>query len=328
MKINIPIVVLCVALALVLGLLGKIAYTNHQLSNVNEQLNEKLMQSDLNLGRANTKFGDAMDMIRSLNDDINKEIRKRKAIATRYGILQAKYDVIAKAQPVDNVRVKIEKEYVQVPAELNLEKGAVYIAKNRTTLAKLNEYTGRMSDHRIDVDCTIRPEANDELNIPMEIGYQLHQTFGGQLVETRLPSGGINHYMELYELGPKGERIKHLKLEKFEVVVADELAPRWFWWAPGIDIAGLVGAGPENLPYIGGSLGLSFMGYGRTTNDLSWRFLRVSLDFGTDIGVGFTPVLYNLGELIPLISNLWVGPHVQKGFLTSWTVGGVIGARL
>lgn len=328
MKSQITTIILAVALGIVLVLLGKVAYTNHQLTSQTTQLNSELMKANLDLGRAETSFGDASVKVSELDAALQNEINARKAEVTRYGELRARYDVLVAKKPVD----KVERIYVtEDPIECEKGKfirGLLYEAITEETVLALQEYTGRTGDFRIDIDCTIAPVPNRNRFIPMSVGYQLHQKFSGQLVETRLPSGGINHYVQLFELDNEGNRIGDLKLDSWTVVVADELAPKWFWWAPHVDIMGHIGAGPDDWFYAGGSMGISLMGYGRTENDLSWRVLRLSFDFGNDIGIGLTPVLYNLGELVPLISNLWVGPHITKGIKHQWLLGVVIGAQL
>jgi hypothetical protein len=328
MKSHITTIILAVSLGVVLVLLGKVAWTNHQLTNRTEQLNSQLMQAKLDVGRAETMFGDASAKIHKLNKQIQDEIEARDAEITRYGELKARYDVLVAKKPVTKTEtIYISEDPIECP-NTKFVRGLIYEAITDKSLLPLREYTGRLEDFRISIDCTITPVPNDQRHIPMSAGYQLHQKFGGQLVETRLPTGGINHYVTLFEIGPEGQRLDDLKLDSWEVVVTDETAPKWFWWTPHLDILGFVGAGPENLPYLGGSLGVSFMGYGVTEDDLSWRVLRISGDFGTDVGIGITPALYNLGDLIPLISNLWVGPHVSKGLNTTWTLGVVLGAQL
>lgn len=90
-------------------------------------------------------------------------------------------------------------------------------------------------------------------------------------------------------------------------------------WAPHVDIA--IAGGYK---YIAGELGFSAMAYGPTKDDNTWRFVRVSLA-GTvdDILVFFTPASYNLGKVIPLLSDLWIGGEVGYGLLNQRISGGV-----
>ena len=51
----------------------------------------------------------------------------------------------------------------------------------------------------------------------------------------------------------------------------------------------MAGIGKGFTLQYGAAIGVSAMGYGRTENDLDWRFINVSLDLGSSIGMGFTP---------------------------------------
>ena len=85
----------------------------------------------------------------------------------------------------------------------------------------------------------------------------------------------------------------------------------FYWWAPHLDLS------VDNLvtfPYsdgrysLGASLGISISAFGRTKNDNDWRFLRLGVGFTTnkDWFLSATPVQYNLGRYIPLVSDLWL----------------------
>lgn len=321
-------ILLAVALGIVLVLLGKVAYTNHKLAKQTTHLSSELMRSNLDLGRAETSFGNAQSKIIKLDSALQKEISQRDALVTRYGELQAIHRVLVKKRRVKNVKtVYIEGKSIQCKNE-HFTRGLLYEAITTKTLLPLVSHSGVFKDFRVTISCSINPQPNSNRIIPMRAGYTLHQRFGGQLVETRLPNGGINHYVVLYEIGDKGKRLKNLKIEKWSVLATNELAPQWYWWLPRLDLGGFAGAGQGKVPYLAGSAGVSFMGFGKTKNDLSWRALRLSADFGEDVGIGFTPGLYNIGELVPLVFNMWVGPHISKGLNSGWTLGTVLGAQL
>jgi hypothetical protein len=56
-------------------------------------------------------------------------------------------------------------------------------------------------------------------------------------------------------------------------------------------------------------LDLSFFSYGRTKRDLDWRFLSLGLGYGDDKLYGYIiPFQYNIGNFIPLIENMYIGP--------------------
>lgn len=323
MKFNFLAAIIAVLLGLTLALLGGVAWKHYQLRKAVTSLNTKLQEADLALGRANTELGDASDKIALLDQDLQAAIRNNNAHITSYTELQAKYLAIKDKQSVP-VEVIKDQEVVTCPNS-GLEPGRLLLTQQDGTLTYLNHVSGHLNDYRISMDCEVVPGNNETV---MMMGYQLHMKLIGQMAEVRNSEGLINHYLRIWELDDKGNKVGQFQLESFNVVVQDETQPHFMWWAPHLDLA-LYGGGRVGPDYyFGGSVGFSVMGYGRTENDLSWRFLRLSGDFGNDIGFGISPVLYNLGELIPLISNLWVAPHTGYGFLHGWNIGLVLGVVL
>lgn len=62
-------------------------------------------------------------------------------------------------------------------------------------------------------------------------------------------------------------------------------------------------------------IGLSLLSYGHTKKDADWRFVNIfAAGSENDILVGVMPVLYNAGNYLPLVSNLFVGPFVGYDF--------------
>ena len=65
------------------------------------------------------------------------------------------------------------------------------------------------------------------------------------------------------------------------------------------------------------SLGMSLLSYGRTDRDMDWKFFSFSLGGDSNNFYGdITPVEWNLGNNIPLVENLFVGPSVSYGIST------------
>lgn len=59
------------------------------------------------------------------------------------------------------------------------------------------------------------------------------------------------------------------------------------------------------------AIDVSFFSYGKTKVDMDWRFLTFSLSGDRDVvSIGVSPVQYNLGKVIPVIENLFIGPSV------------------
>lgn len=320
-KINLTLVALVVALAGALGLLGKVAWDKRELNHVNSALNEQLMEARLEIGRAHTQFGDAQKYAKDLEKALEEEISNRNAEITRYGELLAKYNTLKQHKG------KTKIVYVEgSETKDKFETGHWYVARDEKTLLEMEGLRGPYSDHRIDALCQFSPGDVDAAAFNFE--YNLHLKFSGQLVETITPSGAINHYFNMWELDEKGKRVEKLTIADYSVVINDQRAPKFYWWAPHLDVGLVMGVDLSPKFRTGGTIGVSAMGYGLTENDLSWRFLRVGMDLAASPGVSFDPAMYNLGEHIPLISNLWVSPHVVYMFKGQWMLGFMVGAVL
>ena len=89
-----------------------------------------------------------------------------------------------------------------------------------------------------------------------------------------------------------------------------EKTSQFYWWAPHLDIGIDNSFAPtsETIYNPGASLGFSIMGYGQTKNDLSWKFIRLGagVNLESQFYLTLAPVAYNIGQFIPLISDLWI----------------------
>lgn len=69
---------------------------------------------------------------------------------------------------------------------------------------------------------------------------------------------------------------------------------------------------------LGVNFGISFFNYGKTEDDNVLRLLRVSAGIYKDSNLGVycaaSPILYNLGTILPLISDFWVFPNFGTNF--------------
>jgi hypothetical protein len=328
MNIKVLSVSLLVALAAALGLLGKLGYSNYQLRQAQSQINSELMQAKLEVGRAHTQLGDANSKLGDLSSDLQKEVTALKASVTRYAELEADYKVLQKQKGKTTIEY-LPGDPIEVPCpDVTFIRGLLYEAITEHTMAPIRSLAANLKDDRLDVVCMIEPYPNTGRDIPFRVGYSLHFKLKGHLIETRTASGAINHFIELYEVDNNGKEVGKMELTKFDVTVQDETLPHFMWWAPHVDVGILGGYSTRPGFATGGSIGLSAMGYGRTNNDLTWRFVRISLDLSTNAGIGLTPVLYNIGDPLPLVSNIWVGPHLMYGFQQEALLGVFLGGVL
>lgn len=250
----------------------------------------QLMQSNLKLGRAHTQLSDARDKIVLMSEQIQKEVKDREAVVKLYAELDAKHQVSER-------EVKTITRILYKDREIPFPKGSIFYRKDDKYYA-LNSLTYNYKDFRI----TISGDA-----IKGTLSYKLHQDFNVKFVESHVSGGAINHYAELYEMNGKN-KVKKLEITKFEVVKSKDLESKFDWWNPKLDLLLAVGL---DLPAPDISwttdVGISFMSYGKTDNDLSWRFLRLGLGMSDEtLSVSFVPVLYNVGQNLPLVSNIWL----------------------
>lgn len=331
MKINWLLVILVIGLAVSTVLLGKIIWQERQLKSANSQLNKELMKANLEIGRAHTEFGNAMKYANMLEDELDKEIKERNARITRYGELEALYtNLESKKDKVKIIFKEGEPNLIPIHTDClaGLDTGLLYFKHPSNQLGVIQEFPLDYKDHRLYLKILVRPiKENNPIGIAFErnIKYLLNLKIAGQTVETITPSGAINHYLNLWEIDDKGEKIKDIELTRFEMIVDDKRTPRFYWWAPQVDISALFTLSLEPKFTMGGSIGFSFLGYGLDTKHLYWRFARISLDFTDTLGFGLSPFTYNLGQHIPIIQNFYLGPHVNWSINNQWWLGISIG---
>lgn len=84
------------------------------------------------------------------------------------------------------------------------------------------------------------------------------------------------------------------------------LKPKKFSWNPRLSL----GSSFTNTVWYP-NLGVSLFSYGRTDRDMDWKFLGLNIGGDSDnIYGGITLFDYNLGNVLPLVDNLFIGPTV------------------
>jgi len=103
-----------------------------------------------------------------------------------------------------------------------------------------------------------------------------------------------------------GERFRITGVESV-TIQAPLPSPRFRWWAPKLHLSAIIG--PAVYPEIDLSLSLSLIFTVWAYGD-NWRFLGVSTGYDTyprSFRASLFPFLFNLGGVMPLISDLWIG---------------------
>jgi hypothetical protein len=100
----------------------------------------------------------------------------------------------------------------------------------------------------------------------------------------------------------------------------------FYWFNPKLNAGINLGITSSGL-YTKPTIGISWMGHGKTKNDLKWKFLNTSIDFDTkfnNIGINLMPLMYRPFD--SFISNTYIGPGIGSSNAgTSYFIGVSIG---
>lgn len=279
---------------------GDIIYLKQQNHQLEDKAAKIELTANLEIGRAHTTIADAESKIRSMDAQIQQDVKDHEALVDSYTVLIAKNDTKGSGTLV----IK------EVPGATK----EIFTTVNGGPV-QLKSLPFQFDDFRLHV-------SGDA--VTKTFNYKLDQQFEVQLIAAKLKNGSHNHYAELYELDSGGKRINKLTLTKFEVTETDvntTSITRWFDWR--LDL-GVTYGFYKNLDHgIGGELGLSMISYGNPSI-LTWRFLRGSVGLNSrDIFLGISPIQYNIGAPLPLLSNLWITPELAYGLNTKSYILGI-----
>jgi len=68
-------------------------------------------------------------------------------------------------------------------------------------------------------------------------------------------------------------------------------------------------------------LDLSLFSYGKTKIDMDWKFISFGIGGSNNLKFDFTPVEWNVGKILPLINNLFIGPTIETDMYFDYTFG-------
>lgn len=266
------------------------------------QVNGQLQAADLERGRAWTQLGDANNRISELEKNIQAEVKAHKGTLSLYAELKAKYDAKGGSTTV----VTLPGEVVEVPATVTLND--YHYFWNSPDVGLIDIGTELPFDYE-DFRLTFHGLLSSKDGKPaLESEYYLHMKLEGKFVQVTLADNTLAHYFYLFEMDDQGEIVGHVQLTHF-TVIAQDLRQGHFMLAPHFDMGGAPGVHDGKF-YAAVSFGTSVWGYGRSENDLTWRFLRLSANVTRDsLGAGIAPVMVNVGDPLPVFSNLWIGPQ-------------------
>lgn len=136
-----------------------------------------------------------------------------------------------------------------------------------------------------------------------------------KVVQSEQKDGQTNTYLESWAENNKdndsvGKKLPlDIQLAEFTQVRIED--KEFQWWSPHISLNIDTGFSNTLESKVGAGLSFSLSGYGRTVNDLDFRFINFGISkTDKDLYFKFEPVNYNVGQKIPLISNTFIGPYV------------------
>jgi hypothetical protein len=280
--------------------------------------NKALMEANLELGRAKTTITTQKKAHATAMANLDKlwkeEIEARKGAITAYGELEMLYRASQrKGKTLNRIIAKLKNE--KGPIEIEVPDGELFAKASDGTFTPIAELQYTYEDFRIKI--------NGEY-LSNTLKYDLKMRFKAQFVASKLPTGATNHYAKVYEVGPDGKELDEMELVSFEVIKAEDLPNRFSWFNPKLDL--MVGGG-LNARLQGswiGEIGFSVMSYGKTPDDLMWRFLRVGNGLTRHgYSLTFSPAQLNIGEFLPVISNTWLVPFAGYDFGAMAAHGGL-----
>lgn len=331
LKVETVIAILIAGLAFTTYLAISSGLNNYRLSLDNKQLIKQQMKSQLDIGKAETNYGNAQKQLKQVNEEVQNWIKENDARATDVGILKGKLNAIMNGQ---GERIQI----VKVP-ETTIIKGAdgeickLSQINNVDSVSSLGKYVW------LDLDGDGQPDTKTnklilpykDYRIDIEVdalqnifNYSLHQNFKGEFVKAITKAGGTVHFIRLNEIDDKGNKIGEIKITDFKVVTEnpDKVSKKFFAWNPQIDFGINTNLSNTLKSSVSGEIGLSTSSYGQTKDDNDWRFIRLSIGKSGDKYTGnFSPACWNGGKVIPVVKDLLLCPTI--GYTNSQTVYGV-----
>lgn len=144
--------------------------------------------------------------------------------------------------------------------------------------------------------------------------------YHSKVVQSEQEDGQINTYTEVYFENNKDKASRGIevpiKIASSEFKQLRKEDKEFYLWAPHINFTIDFGIGgfdvlDENSNPIVPGISVSMSGYGRTKNDLDWKFVELGLSSDGDTTYfKFMPFSYNIGNFVPLVSNTFVGPFI------------------
>lgn len=307
-----------VALIVGLGIVGYLGYRQLMLENalLRSEVTEFKQLTDT-LVRASTQWTTKSDLKDSLanlmtTDDLKAlraDIRRQGAAISAVGRTVGQ---------LDGRIARLEQSDSQGPTN-----GEVVKCEDGR-LVDVHRYTERTQTKRVkdNNDASLADVTFDaSKNKPWD-----YKVFGRQFnlttVVSKKDSGQLNFYNVLkYKTEADGTKEFPITLSSSEFKQVNPES-KFYWLNPRLDLGVFAGVTALNVPILGNNdtlasagadLGLSLMSYGETKVESWWRFVRLGAGYNLNrkaFQLSVAPALFNVGKVLPLITNMYLGPNV------------------
>jgi len=289
-----------------------------------------------NLVRASTKWATKDDLDAKLKNMLTKEDRD----ALQRDLDSLKASLVAVGKTIGSLGKKVSEleastsEGPQNPDIVECDDGRLVDVHGYTKAAQVKEITDANTAPLASVSFDASKEKPWKYSV-YERKFHLSTAVGKQ------ENGQFAFYHTLdYEVPEKSGSKYRISLTSSEYLQLPQ-ERRMFWWNPVLDAGLFAGANIHSFAFgpgrsdgvfsFGAELGLSFSSYGYTKVDSLWRFFRVGLGYDAERRTGhlsFAPALFNVGDPLPLLTNLWLYPYVGLDSGGGVLVGAGIGFQL
>ncbi len=288
------IVLVSLVVLLVGAMVGEYYWLNSQLTTANTAAQKAREEANLAIGKAQTLEATQKQLntaMASMSKEIQDAIKKSGEQVTQF------LSIIASSKSSGQGKL--------VVVDTNASKPNLSMDKPNGQSITITPARFRFQDYRLTADIDI---SNNDFK------YVLEQKLSLQIVQTSDSSGIPISYAEISELDDKGKQVNKWTIDRFESLVLKPKDKQWYWWAFKINLQGSVGADFTGKGRAMFGIGFSPFAYGLTKNDNMLRLLNIGASYDGQYPVlTLSPVGYNLGQVIPLITDLWVWPTYGIG---------------
>lgn len=329
------VLVVLLAGALVIGYFAYKSIMDENTRLANEVVAFKKVTEDL--VRSSSRWATKDDLDKELSDLMSKEDLK----ALRKDLKELGSRLTAVGKTVGEIQGRVSK--LESSDQQGEEKPAVKVCKETGEPIDVHGYTKKVQIKELK-DSNNAPVAQTQFDASKEKPWS-YKVYGKQYrlttVVGKKESGQLTFHHQLQYSVPSKDpnKLYSINLVSSSYSQAPE-SNKLFWFNPRID-ANFVAGGmvykfadgpgrPNDILSMGVDLGLSLSSYGPTKLDSWFRLFRFSLGYNIERQAclfSFSPITFNIGKPLPILTNLYITPQVSIDSAGGLTINMGIGPQ-